>query len=160
MLVWRLVKVRHGAAPLAGEGARRFGGRWNHKGTRMVYAAGSQSLAILECLVHLELSEAPADLQAIALEIPDALARRVLAPGDLPPDWRAIPGPESLKALGTLWARDAREAVLVVPSAIIPEEVNVLLNPDHPDFALLTARPPVPFAFDPRLYPPPVRTPK
>lgn len=159
MLAWRLVKARHGAAPLAGEGARRFGGRWNHKGTRMVYAAGSQSLAILECLVHLELGEAPADFQAIAIEVPEGLARRVLTPAQLPPDWRSIPGPESLKALGTLWARDAREAVLVVPSAIIPEEVNLLLNPEHPDFARLTARPPAPFAFDPRLYAPALRIP-
>lgn len=152
MLVWRICKAVHAAAPLSGEGARRFGGRWNEKGTRMVYTAGSQSLATLEVLVHLTLSEVPKDYQAIAIELPEHLPCLRLPASSLPTDWRGVPGPESLKKIGTAWLQAGREAILMVPSAIIPEEWDVLLNPEHPDAAHFQARAPLPFAFDPRLF--------
>ena len=151
MRVWRICKAKHAANPLGGEGARLYGGRWNHRGTRLVDTAASQSLATLECLVHIEVGDLPVDYQAIGIEIPDALPRRTLTPASLPLDWKAVPGPESLKAIGTAWVRAAAEAVLLVPSAVVHDEWIILINPDHPDAARITARPPVPFAFDTRL---------
>jgi RES domain-containing protein len=71
---------------------------------------------------------------------------------DLPPDWRTYPAPDRLKDLGTAWIRDGRTVALVVPSAIIPREHNVLLNPVHPDFPRIRIGPASPFAFDPRLW--------
>lgn len=117
----------------------------------MVHTAESQSLATLEALVHLELEDLPGDYCAVGIDIPDDLARRVMNPADLPADWREVPGPGSLKDLGTAWLRSGREAVLRVPSAIIPGEWNLLLNPEHPDAARLWPGVPMPFAFDPRL---------
>lgn len=151
MLVWRICKARHAASPLGGEGARLYGGRWNHKGFRMVYTAASQSLATLEALVHLEVGDTPGDYRAVSVDLPDDLPQRVLTPGELPADWRQVPGPGSLKDLGTDWLRSGKEAVLRVPSAIIPDEWNVLLNPDHPDAARFRPGVPTAFIFDPRL---------
>ena len=151
MLAWRICKASHAEEPLSGEGARLFGGRWNLKGTPLVYTAGSQSLATLECLVHLELSELPKDYRVIGIELPDGLARRTLLPENLPTDWQAVPGPESLKRLGTDWIRTGQEAILLVPSVIIPDEWDILLNPAHPDAAAFKSRTPIPFRFDRRL---------
>ena len=152
MLVWRICKAKHATPPLNGEGARLFGGRWNHKGTCLVYTAESQSLATLECLVHLELSDVPKDYQVIGIEIPEEVQTKTLLPANLPMDWQAIPGPESLKRIGSDWIREGKEAVLIVPSAIIANEWNILLNPNHPDAARFRPKPPTPFAFDPRLF--------
>jgi RES domain-containing protein len=149
--VWRLCRAKHAGDPLSGEGARLFGGRWNAKGTRMVYCAATQSLACMEALVHLDLQDLPKDYQAVGIDIPDGVSMKRLAATGLPPDWKQVPGPESLKELGTAWAASGKEAVLVVPSAVIPDELNYLINPDHPDVKLLRVLPAVPFVFDGRL---------
>ena len=149
--IWRLCRARHAADPLSGEGARLFGGRWNAKGTRMVYCSGTQSLACMEALVHLDLRDLPRDYQVVGIDIPEGLASKRMAPADLPPDWRQIPGPESLKELGTAWAATGAQVILVVPSAVIPEESNYLINPDHPDVKQLRVLPALPFRFDQRL---------
>jgi len=94
-----------------------------------------------------------ANYQAIAIDIPDGVSRQRLDPPQLPPDWNRIPGPESLKELGTAWAGARESALLVVPSAVIPFEYNYLVNPDHPDAARLVPLPALPFSFDSRLQP-------
>jgi RES domain-containing protein len=151
MRVWRLCKAKHAADPLSGSGARLYGGRWNHKGIRMVYAAESLALAALECLVHFEQNDMPNDYVAIGIEIPDSISSRNLAVKDLPKDWQDIPGPESLKALGTQWVRAGKEAVLIVPSAVVPMEKNILINPEHPESVGIKLQTPFPFLFDTRL---------
>lgn len=149
--IWRLCRAAHAQAPLSGEGARIYGGRWNAKGTRMVYCAGSLSLACMEVLVHLDLRRLPRDYQAIAIDLPDDVPRKILATPELPPDWNQVPGPESLKQLGSAWAATGSEAVLVVPSAVIPFEFNYLVNPGHVDAGRLTVLPAIPFPSDDRL---------
>ena len=114
----------------------------------MVYCAGSLSLACLESLVHADSRNLPDDLVAVAIDIPDEVARKVLATQTLPVNWEQVPGPESLKAIGTAWVAARQEAVLVVPSAVIPEELNFLINPDHPDTARLGVQAGRPFRFD------------
>lgn len=144
---WRIVKEKHAATAFSGEGARLFGGRWNSVGVGLVYTSSAQSLAVLESLVHLN----PPVLfkyVAIPVEFDSALVEE---PAALPPDWADQPAPPATQAVGDLWARESRSAVLQLPSVIIPAESNYLLNPTHPDFKKIAIGKPVPFCFDPRL---------
>jgi RES domain-containing protein len=149
--VWRLCKKAHAA--FDGEGARRAGGRWNRRGTPVVYASQSLSLAALELLVHADPAFLPADLVAIAADVPDALAVEPIEAAGLPRDWRRYPAPEALADRGSDWARAGRTPVLSVPYAVVPQERNFLLNPAHPDFGRIRTGKPEPFAFDTRLRP-------
>jgi RES domain-containing protein len=146
---WRIVKEKHAATAFDGEGARLFGGRWNSQGTRVVYTSGSMALATLESLVHLN---PPVSFKyvAIPVEFDDALVESVAA-SDLPVDWTEEPPPPSTKGIGDLWVKEARSAVLELPSVIIQSEPNYLLNPAHPDFNKVVIGKPKRFAFDPRL---------
>jgi RES domain-containing protein len=150
--VWRITSARYAGSAFDGEGARLYGGRWNHPGTTLVYCSSTLSLAALEYFVHLEPDLAPPSLVAIAADLPPGLPVEVLKIEDLPPDWRSYPAPDRLKALGTAWARTGRAAVFLVPSSVIPDENNVLLNPRHPDFAKIHRRKALPFSFDPRMW--------
>jgi RES domain-containing protein len=131
--VWRLCVRAHAA--FDGEGARLAGGRWNRKGTPIVYTSATLSLAAQELFVHLDPDEIPSGLLAISAEIPDQMQVKTLSPADLPAVWRQYPAPESLAAIGTAWAESLQTVVLGVPSSVIPQERNYLLNPRHPDFA-------------------------
>lgn len=147
--VWRLVKERHAATACSGEGAAKFGGRWNSRGVWVVYTSGTQSLCALETLVHLN----PPILfryVAIPIEVPDKLVEAV-APASLPPDWREEPPPPSCQEIGDAWVSSGNSAVLKVPSVIVPSESNYLFNPAHRDFKKLVIGRPEPFVFDPRL---------
>jgi RES domain-containing protein len=149
---WRITTARWGHRMFDGEGARLYGGRWNPRGIPVVYASETLSLAALEYFVHLEPELAPPGLLCAAAEIPSGLRSQTLAPAELPAGWREYPAGEPLQELGAAWVREGRSAVLYVPSAVIPHERNVLLNPAHPDFRRLRLRPPEPFSFDPRMW--------
>ena len=146
---WRIVKEKYVPTAFTGEGASRVGGRWNSRGTWVVYTSGSLSLAALENLVHLN---PPVFFRyaAIRLEFDDSLVEKVPL-SKLPAEWQEEPPPPSTKALGDCWAIEARSAVLQLPSSIIPAEPNYLLNPAHPAFKSIQIGKPEPFAFDPRL---------
>jgi len=148
--VWRICSKRRRA--FDGEGARRYGGRWNHPGTRLIYTAGSLSLAALELFVHVDIDIVPGDLVSIPADIPDGLAIDAVEIEKLPRDWRRFPAPDALKNIGTTWVAEGRTAVLAVPSAVIPEERNYLLNPAHPDFKRIRIHKSKPFQFDPRMW--------
>lgn len=150
--VWRLCRRRYAARAFDGEGARLYGGRWNTPGVAVVYASATVSLAALEAFVHLDGEDAPADLVVIPVEIPDALAVRELTPDELPRNWRATPAPAALQQLGNKWARAIETLVLLVPSAVVPQEQNYILNPAHPDASRLKIGTPEPFSFDPRMW--------
>lgn len=131
--VWRLVTARFVESAFSGEGAKRYGGRWNRKGIPIVYTAGSLSLAMLEMLVQ----DQPlrARYMAIPARIPMELAIERVDIPQLPPNWRDLSALESLRIIGNEWAARCSSAVLAVPSAVIPQEVNCLLNPRHSQFA-------------------------
>jgi RES domain-containing protein len=148
--VWRICSRRHQV--FDGEGARRYGGRWNHPGTSIVYTSGSLSLAVLELFVHVDIDEIPANLVAIQSELPDQLPIERVDLTDLPRNWRRYPASEALKDIGTSWVIKASTAVLSVPSAVVPEERNYLLNPAHRDFKRIQIHKPVAFQFDPRMW--------
>jgi RES domain-containing protein len=149
---WRLTLARYGKRAFDGEGARLYGGRWNHPGTAIVYCSLTLSLAALEYFVHVEPELAPPSLVAVAADLPAGLEVETLEIEALPANWRTYPAPERLRDLGTGWARSGRTAALQVPSSVIPHEMNVLLNPAHPDFAAIRLRAAEPFAFDPRMW--------
>jgi RES domain-containing protein len=147
---WRIVKAKHAAAAFDGAGARRFGGRWNSRGVPMVYTAGSQSLAVLETLVHLEASDLLRHYRLIPVTCDDRMVR-LLDPGTLPSNWNLRPTPASIRAIGDEWVMSGKSVVLQVPSVVVPGESNYLINIAHPDFGKFTIGKPQPYRFDPRL---------
>ena len=152
LTVYRICKTKYAKSAFDGEGAFRFGGRWNSRGVRMVYAAGSLALAVLEMLVHLDDDESLFSYSFVAAQIPTALSLPVASYRPLPKDWDTSPAPVELQQLGDDWAREKVSAVLEVPTAIIPREKNYLLNPAHPDFAQIKIETPERFVFDERLH--------
>jgi RES domain-containing protein len=151
---WRLVREKRLPDAFTGEGARLGRGRWNHVGTPVVYVSETQSLAILELFIHftridIKLSKS---LLVIPLEIPDSLEVIEVFPKDLKSDWRSSPPPDSTRDVGTQWVKKGRSAVLRVPSVIVPEEFNLVLNPKHADFAKIKIGEPKRFALDARLW--------
>jgi len=119
---------------LSGEGARRYGGRWNRKGHPVLYTAEHASLAILETLVHSSINALPNDLCIAKIHIPDDIKTMVLKEEELPENWRQYPAPNILADRGAEWLNKAKSLVMMVPSAVVPSEWNILLNPVHPEF--------------------------
>ncbi|MGH7498106.1 MAG: RES family NAD+ phosphorylase [Gemmatimonadales bacterium] len=149
MRVWRLARAVFAA--LDGEGARRAGGRWNSPGVSVVYTSSALSLAVLELLVHTDPDLYPADLRVFEIEVPGSLTARVLDVTALPPDWRDVPNHPACRAVGDAWVTPQSHVLLGVPSAIVPEELNYLINPAHPDAVLLQVVRVRAFSFDARL---------
>lgn len=143
------MKEIHASTAFDGEGAWRFGGRWNSPGSRVVYCSARLSLDALENLVHLH-SPVALKYVAIGLEFHDRLIETLNA-RSLPADWTEEPPPPSAMEIGDRWVKEGRSAVLQLPGAIIPSESNYLLNPSHRDFQKITTRKPVAFSFNPRL---------
>jgi RES domain-containing protein len=132
-----------------GEGARKYGGRWNHPGTRIVYTADARSLALLEILAPIERGEVHEAYSCIPAVFEDFLTI-TLDRRNVPYNWQECPPPTSTMDIGTRWARGLDSAVLRVPSVIVPSEYNFLLNPEHPDFSHIEIGPPEAFTVDPR----------
>lgn len=151
---WRLTEAVFAATAFDGEGSQFSRGRWHSPGTRIVYTSSSRALAVLEVLARLHGRAPRTPYVLIAATFPDHAVTR-LAPETLPADWRAYPGPAALQALGDAWIGNQASLVLQVPSAIIPEEPNFLINPRHPDAASLTIGTAEPFRFDLRFFPGP-----
>lgn len=147
---WRIVKRKHAPNAFTGDGARLFGGRWNYPGTALVYMAETRSLAALEMLVHLDGAELLGAYVTIGAEFDSELVETVDLAA-LPVNWRGDAALESIRTLGVEWAASGRSAVLRVPSVVIPEEANYLLNPRHPLYSRVSIGRPVPFEFDTRL---------
>ena len=150
MRAFRIVKRRHAVEAFTGDGARMHGGRWNLPGVPMVYAAHTRALAAMESLVHFHGAERRIDFVTFEIDVPDRLALR-LSPSDLPKGWRAKEISPATQDIGSQWQREGRSVALAVPSVIIPEELCLLLNPEHPDTDKVMVGYPVAFAFDERL---------
>ncbi len=146
---WRMVREKFAATAFTGEGAAKTGGRWNSRGVAMVYTSATRSLAALEILVHLN-PPMRFRYSIRRIEFEERLVERFTMAA-LPSDWRMEPPTPSTRRIGDDWARSLRSAILAVPSIIIPDETNYLLNPAHPDFKKNTIGPPVRFTFDDRL---------
>lgn len=130
---YRLVKKKWASRAFDGEGAKRFGGRWNSPGRACVYAASSESLALLEIMVHLEDYRLLEHYALFRVRI-DASNIATLDDSAQPPNWRDEPAPMETALIGDLWLEQLKSPVLKVPSVIVTREYNYLLNPAHPDF--------------------------
>jgi RES domain-containing protein len=153
MKAWRLAKAKWVETAFSGEGARLFGSRWNNPGYPLVYTAGSISLAVLEILVNDRETRFAALQNAyrmVPAEIPDHLIE-IIPEHQMPEGWNALPAGPASKKIGDAWFGEARSAVLQVPSAVIPEENNYLINPNHPDFEKIRIGQPRALRIDPRL---------
>ena len=149
LIAWRLVTTRFVNTAFSGEGAKRYGGRWNKKGVPLIYTAGSQSLAMLEMLVQDE--PLHAHYYVIPAEIPKGMKIDRISFDKLPSDWRSRTALERLRTIGTEWATQLSSAVLAVPSAVVPAEFNYLLNPKHPSFTKISIGEPQELVTDLRL---------
>jgi len=149
--VYRLSAPKHVKSSLNGEGARLFGGRWNPPGLAVVYTSEHLSLAVLENLVHLEPAQLRPDRLALTIDVPDRDVE-ILPPSELPKNWRAARSQRLLQDLGKAWILEGRSLAMKVPSAVIPQEHNILLNPNHPKHERLSIESREPFSFDPRLF--------
>jgi len=148
---WRIGRLRYVAGAATGEGARLYGGRWNSRGISVVYSSTSLALAAIETFVNLEPNLQPTDLVSIEGEIPDALEVARLEVKILPRDWPQVRN-ESLRHFGDDWIRTGKTVALLVPSAPIRGEWNLLLNPAHSDFRKLKLAEPEAFTFDTRRF--------
>ncbi len=149
-VVWRIAR-RPYALDRFGIGARQDGGRWNHPGTGVIYAGCTIAIAALEKFVHLA-GIAPPDLVLVRVELPNNTSAEKPKLADLPKDWNIVPAGPGSMAFGTKWTREIRSLVLYVPSALVPEESNAVLNPNHAEFTAVKMRIERVFHFDARLY--------
>ncbi|AHE53973.1 type II toxin-antitoxin system Prs ADP-ribosylating toxin ParT [Sphingomonas sanxanigenens] len=141
------------ADDMTGTGAKISGGRWNDVGVAVVYASPTRALACLETFVHLNAGGLPLNRYLVEIEIPDdvwAAAENATA-ASLAVGWDAEPAGMISISFGTNWANSGRSALSLIPSIIVPEEQNVLINPAHPDAARITAQKVRKWLYDPRM---------
>jgi len=145
------VRELHAKKPLSGEGAKLNGGRWNEVGVPVIYASEYRSLAALEILVHLNGTNPDSRYKLLSYDLDEAMILH-LPETELHADWRQEPPPYSTVERGTRWARGKESLALAVPSTVMPEEKNIILNPGHPDFRKIKLGKPSDYVFDPRLF--------
>lgn len=152
--LWRIaVEAKaYSADDMSGAGAKITGGRWNSPGTAMVYASVNVALAVLETLSHVRSAGLPYNRFLVRIDVPPSVwaLRETLA--HLPGGWDAVPsGLASCKA-GDAWIAARRSPLLVVPSVIVPQEHNVLINPAHPETKKIGAVTVERWHYDPRFF--------
>jgi RES domain-containing protein len=155
--VYRVLRKAFARAPFDGEGAYRYGGQWSSAGTRLAYTSEHQSLAMLEYFVHLDADDAPRDLVLATAEIPDDPPKQRITADQLPPRWRQSPAPAELASVGDEFVQRATYSVLIVPSALAPNENNWLLNPRLASFRSVVVTGFAPLSYDPRMFSTPRR---
>lgn len=148
MRLYRIVRSAY--ADLTGNGARLYGGRWNSEGRPVVYFASSRSLAVLEALAHLSPTNMPDDFCMMIVEAPDNSVT-ALDINTLPEHWQEYPEQNILKQIGNRFLAEKQHLLLKVPSAIVKEEYNYLLNPLHSSADKVKIIGKQPFSFDARL---------
>ena len=151
MRIWRLCRAPYAADAFSGEGARRFAGRWNSRGVPMAYCSSSLALAAIELFVHLEPNLQPSDLVSIAAELPQGEPARTVELAELPKAWWEDDY-DPLRKLGDDWIRAKSSLAMMVPSAPLHSEWNVLVNPLHPALKQLVIDAPQAFHFDARMF--------
>ncbi len=151
MLVYRLAKHQY-ALDLSGKGAELFGGRWNNKGKAMLYTSENRALCLVEIAVHTPLGIIPQDYMMTTIKIPDKWIT-TLPVNELPADWDHVPHSASTQALGDRFLNEGRSLALKVPSALVKNEFNVLINPIHKAIQLVKIISMEAFDFDSRIFP-------
>ena len=151
-IVWRLTPPAY-ATTLDGEGSRLVGGRWNKRGTPVVYTSSHLSLCVLETYVHLPpmLRNDLPEMEAVGISVPDTARTTLVSAARFKSLLAQSDAFSACQALGEEWFSPGDVLVLQVPSVIVPRETNLILNTQHPqmrDVRIVSAEP---FRFDPRL---------
>ena len=136
--------------PFDGSGTYRYGSRWISPGRRVVHAAETYSLAVLENLVHWQISTLPPALVVVTVDIPDTVEQERIDHSHLPTS--ALNDYTQYRAIGDDWYDRGKTALLWAPSTVSPVESNLLFNQEHIDFSLIVVRDPLPARIDPRLW--------
>ncbi len=155
MHLWRIGRAVFAGSAFTGEGSRLFGGRWNSKGTRLVYTSTSLALAAIEYFVNIDPSDAPDDLIASEAILPSTLPIEQLDPEHLDPSFllsAELSNTLATKRIGADWIRSRRSVALQVPSLAVEGDWNILLNPEHSDFPKIQLLPDRPWHFDQRMF--------
>ncbi len=152
MRVFRIERKRYLNDTLKGIGASRaYGNRWNSHGVHLVYATATRALGMLEILVHLKLQEnIPNDRLYVEIDIPNNFKILEMKLEELPEDWNKKPVSKSTQIIGDQFVREMKAPILKVPSVIIPQEFNYLINPFHPKAHKIQVISTAPFLFDER----------
>ncbi len=132
MIVYRLSKSKF-ASDLSGKGAEIAGGRWNSKGTALLYTSRSRALCTVEIAVHTPLGEIPDDYSILTIEIPDYLMHAI-DPVELPNNWKDFPYQRNIQKIGDMFVVENKYLTLKAPSAVVQGEFNFLINPNHSHF--------------------------
>jgi RES domain-containing protein len=144
LILWRIATETraYGADDLSGAGAAKSPGRWNDTGQRVLYAAPTIAIAVLETAAHIDDAGLPLNRYLVELTVPDAVwnVRETLRVVDLDVTWAAIPAGRETVRRGSDWYARRSSAMLEVPSVIVPEESAVVINMEHPDAAAISAR--------------------
>lgn len=151
MIVFRLSQKRF-KDDLSGDGAAKFGSRWNSEGVPMIYAGQSRALCAAEVAVHIPIGVFPGNYYMVAIYIPDEEPVTQLSIDELPSDWDDAMKYTSTKRIGDLFVRDKKFLLMKVPSAVIKGDFNYLINPTHPSMAGVKIISTEPFPFDKRLF--------
>lgn len=150
MLLYRISLCKR-ATDLTGTGAKLYGGRWNSIGVPVLYLASSRALAALEVLAHLTNVQDPESFCISVFEVPEDSVEE-LEKHLLPKDWNSYPSPSSLKKKGDTFVKNNQSLLLKIPSAIVEDEFNYILNVNHPLLSKVKIVETKPFLFDKRLY--------
>jgi RES domain-containing protein len=150
MIVYRLTKEKY-KNDLSGIGAELHGGRWNNKGRRIIYTGESRALCTTEVAVHIPLGIVPKNYFLQSIKIPDLKMLEILRK-DLEKDWRNFPHEISTKLIGDKFIQENKYLVMKVPSAVIQDEYNYLINPNHRNYTKVKLLKVEQFKFDKRLF--------
>ena len=151
MTLFRLSKSKY-SKDLTGKGAELSGGRWNSKGTPLIYTCESRALCTTEIAVHTQLGIIPSDFELITLSFPGNTKICELTVSSLPDDWKSFPHSHSTQIIGDNFVSENKFLILKVPSVVVPGEYNFLINPNHKDIKLVQIVSIEPFDFDERLF--------
>ncbi len=151
MHIYRIAKTQY-INDLSGEGARLFGGRWNKVGDVMLYFSQNLSLSLLEIIVHVEYAKLPLDYSFLEVEIPDSSIKNIQSIDFIEPKWSTEAAVNQLQMLGSNWLKRKESLAMRVPSAVMHQENNILINPLHKDIAKLKIIKIDKMDFDPRLF--------
>lgn len=147
MFVFRIVQAKYAKGLQASGRAAR----WNPNKVAVIYTSSSQSLACLENVVHRTYLGLNHDFKALTIHIPDTIEQEEIKLADLPSDWKDFEQMPYTQILGNKWITEERTAVMKIPSSIIAQEHNYLLNPAHPEFKKIKITAVEPFVFDERI---------
>lgn len=150
MRIYRITRTQY-IDDLSGEGARLYGGRWNRVGDAVVYFAENLSLCLLEIIVHVDYAEIPLDYSFVEVEIPDSTLKIIQSIDFIESKWSSEEAVNQLQTLGSSWLKKKESLAMKVPSAVMHQDNNILVNPSHKEFAKLKIIRTGKMDFDPRL---------